>query len=140
MRSISMIAFTSIFIAAMSSALAADADHDGTWWREQSPAEKTRYAARLFDGLAMGSNLLEYGMSVQVPVTLIGSGTQGPAAQRYVRFDGGDVSRYIDRFYTDPRNSTISVARAGQIFLQSVAGTRRADLQGMIEEYRKPGC
>lgn len=139
MRASFVIMFGTVFFAALFTGQAAEADHNGQWWREQSAAEKTRYAARLFDGMTVGSNLLEFGLSAQVVVKPAAS-HRTTAGQQYVRFDGGQLSDYIDKFYTDPRNSTITVARASQVFLQSVAGTPRVDLQRMIEDYRKPGC
>ena len=125
-------------IVALSTGMAGEAEHNGDWWRDQNPAEKARYAARLFDGRTVGSNFLEFGMSAQVRVTPAGPGNS--TGDQYVRFDGGELVEGLDRLYADPRNSPITVSRASEVFVRSVAGTPRATLQKMIEDYRKPGC
>ncbi len=127
-------------IVALSTGIAGEVEHNGQWWRDQNPTEKYRYAARMFDGLTVGSNFLEFGMSVQVVVNPVPSSRRTQASQQYVRFDGGQLVEGLDRLYADPRNAAITVPRASQVFVQSLAGTPRATLQKMIEEFRKPGC
>lgn len=129
-----------LVLIAVSVGIAAEAEHDGQWWRAQARAEKLRYAARLFDGQTVGANLLEFGMSAQVLVRPDTPARQIAAAQKPVRFDGGELVGNIDRFYTDPRNMTIPVSKATVVFLQSAAGASRDALKRMTEEYRKPGC
>ena len=140
MGRIHMILSAIVMLAGWSIGTAAEAEHNGGWWREQDLTEKYRYAARLFDGLTMGSNLLEFGMSAQVLVKGEKSADHTSGLHQYVRFDGGQLVEGIDKFYADPRNVNIPVSKASLLFVQSAAGVPRATVQRMTEEYRKPGC
>jgi len=132
--------FALVFVAALSSANAADVDHNGQWWREQRLPAKYQYAGGLFNGLTVGSNLLEFGMSAQVLVKPETQVREGSVPQKYVRFDGGQLIEGLDKFYADPRNTKIPISKASRIFVYSVAGAPRDELLRLVEEYRKPGC
>jgi hypothetical protein len=128
------------FVVGVSSGFAGVPEHNGQWWQEQESTTKHQYASRMFDGLTIGANLLEFGMSAQVKLTTDAPVPAGTAFQQSVRFDGGQLVDGLDRFYSDPRNTNVLVSRASRIFVHTVAGTPRDVLRKMTEESRKPGC
>jgi hypothetical protein len=127
-------------LAVISSVATAEVQHNGEWWREQGLSTKYAYASRMFTGLTVGANMLEFGMSAQVRVENAEQSSGNTASQKYVQFDGRELVEGLDRLYADPRNINIPVSKASQVFVHIVARTPREVLSRMIEEYRKPGC
>jgi hypothetical protein len=129
-----------VIIGAFSSGNAGVAQHNGDWWRQQTQSAKLQYAARLFDGMTVGLNVLELGMSTEILVKTEPQSAGETAGQKHVHINGGQLVESLDKFYEDSRNSNITVANASIVVVHSVSGTPRSTLLAMIEQLRKPGC
>lgn len=128
------------FLGAVSSGNAGNVKHDGDWWREQKQSAKYHYAAGLFDGMTVGVNFLEFGMSAEILIKTETPNADNAAGQKFVHIGGGELVDGLDKFYSDSRNRTIIVSNASTVFVNSVAGMPRDALLKLIEQYRKPGC
>jgi hypothetical protein len=129
-----------VVFGAVSSGNAGNAQHNGDWWREQTQSAKYHYAAGLFDGMTVGLNLLEFGMSTEILVKTETQNADQPAGRKSIHIGGGQLVDGLDEFYRDSRNRNITVANASMVVAQRVSGMPRGALLKMIEQLRKPGC
>jgi hypothetical protein len=127
-------------LGAVSSGNAGNIQHSGDWWREQTQSTKYHYAAGLFDGMTVGLNLLEFGMSTEILIKTVTSRAGEVSAQKHVHISGAQLVDALDRFYSDSRNRNITVSNASTVVAHAVAGMPREELLKLIEQYRKPGC
>jgi hypothetical protein len=128
------------FIGAVSSGDAGNAQHNGDWWREQTQSAKYHYAAELFDGMTVGLNFLEFGMSTDILIKTGAPNADEAASQKCVHVSGRQLVSGLDELYFDSQNRNITVANASMVVVHSVSGMPQGALLKMIEQFRKPGC
>jgi hypothetical protein len=115
---------------------------DGNWWNEETRGEKLDYVTGFFDGMDLGSRFSYWGI-------LDTYGKDATCANQalasYNDFDkkfftnltNTQITDGLDTFYKDYRNRSIKVFDAVWIVLNTIAGTSQADIDKMIENWRK---
>jgi hypothetical protein len=119
---------------------AQNGQHDGDWWRSQNQLAKYHYAAGLLDGMTVGFNFLEFGMSAEIRFKTGVPSSSKTASQKSVHISGGQLIDGLDRFYSDNRNGRVAISNAVTVILDGVAGMPQTALKKMIEQYREVGC
>jgi hypothetical protein len=128
------------FLVAVLSGNAENVRHDGNWWRSQTQSAKYHYVAGCLDGVTVGSNFLEFGMSTEISFKTEISNSYNTPGQTNIHITGVQLVGGLDKLYSDDRNSSIAVSNAVSVILHGAAGAPQGDLIKMIEQYRKPGC
>ena len=117
---------------------AQDSRRDGNWWREQPQSDKFTYMVGFFDGMDLGRQFTLW--------KNIDDKDCAPKIIESFRFDNDkffkDVTNAqladgLDVFYKDYRNRKIRIHDAVWLTVNAIAGTPQADLDKMIENFRK---
>jgi len=114
------------------------ARRDGNWWVQQSELTKTTYVIGFFDGMDLGKQFS--GWKYDDDEAFITKVMQSFAFydDKFLKDVTNDqLADGLDVFYKDYRNRKIRVHRAVWLTLNSIAGTSQADLEKMIENFRK---
>ena len=123
---------------ALSFSLYAQDRRDGTWWLEQSHSYKFTYLVGFFDGMNLGEKF-SYGKYTD---------DKGCVDKVMGSFDfykdkflkdvtNGQLADGLDEFYKDYRNRKIRIHDAVWLTLNAIAGTPQADIDKMVENFRK---
>ncbi len=114
---------------------------DGNWWRDLSKIEKFTYVTGLFDGMDLGNEFSYWG--------IMEKDKQDSAASKAIASYGDHMDKYLknvtnsqvadglDAFFSDYRNRRIKTSDAVWLVLNEISGTSDAEMQKMIESWRK---
>jgi hypothetical protein len=111
---------------------------DGNWWLEQTSLLKVSYITGVFDGTNLGYQFSSWKCLDDKPCAAKVTESYQFYADRYTK----DVTNIqladgLDVFYKDYRNRKIRVGKAVWLTLNAIAGTPQADLDKMVENFRK---
>jgi hypothetical protein len=113
---------------------------DGNWWLEQTPLLKASYVVGFFDGTDLGYQfsywkcLGENDSACLVKV----KGSYEFYRNKYTKdITNTQLSDGLDVFYKDYRNRKIRIHDGVWITLNAIAGTPQAELDKMVEGFRK---
>ena len=135
MRSLRLAA---LLFALVSSLYAQDTRRDGNWWMQQSGLTKTSYVVGFFDGMDLGKQFS--GWKYEEDDAFISRVMQSFAFydDKFLKDVTNDqLADGLDVFYKDFRNRKILVHRAVWLTLNSIAGTPQAELDKLVENFRK---
>lgn len=115
---------------------------DGNWWRGINRVNKTYYLSGVVDGIELGNKLSLVGIdkndkayqevSEQVTTTFSNQRAKYLANVTLIQ-----VADRLDAFYGDSTNRRILAHDATWLVLNQIAGTPQAEMQALIENYRK---
>lgn len=115
---------------------------DGNWWRTSPALEKLAYVTGFFDGMALGSELSYSGIrdkAGRIDPALVDKVATSYTAMsvQFKNVTNGQLADGIDKFYEDYRNRTILLSDAVWLVVNSISGKSDAEMQTMIENFRK---
>jgi len=113
---------------------------DGNWWKTQDVISKLNYMTGFFDGMELG-NKFSYWDTVKEK----NSSCSDRSIQSYTKYKNKYVSNVtngqlvdgVDEFYSDYRNRRITVDNAVWLVMNEIGGTPRAQIEKMIENWRR---
>lgn len=114
---------------------------DGNWWISQSRGDKLEYTVGFFDGMVLGHNFSYWAfMDSKNKESCLNdvSDSYSTYSNKFL----SDVTNYqlvdgLDSLYSDYRNRRIMVFDGVWLVLNGIAGTPQAELNKMIENWRK---
>jgi len=115
---------------------------DGDWWRGINRVSKAYYLAGIVDGVELGNRLsigridkndkADKECSERVTTTFSSQCAKFLANVTLIQLTDG-----LDAFYGDSTNRRILARDATWLVLNRIVGTPEAEMQGLIESYRK---
>jgi hypothetical protein len=115
---------------------------DGNWWKGINRVNKAYYVAGFVDGIALGNRLSLAGIdkndnaykevSERVATTFSNGRAKYLANVTQIQ-----LTDRLDAFYEDSANRRILAHDAVWLVLNQIAGTPEAEMQAMMESYRK---
>jgi hypothetical protein len=114
---------------------------DGNWWRDLTKVEKITYMTGFFDGMHLGSNfsyweILEKDKN-DPAIAKVANSYQDYAAKYLQNVTNGQLADGLDTFFSDYRNRRIETSDAVWLVLNEISGKSDAEMQQMIESWRK---
>ena len=121
---------------------AQDNRRDGNWWRARPRATKLAYLVGFFDGMELGERFSYWGLPQKDgkmnPATGdIGESYDKMYSQYIKNVTSGQMVDGVDKFYEDYRNRSIRIYDALWIVANMISGKSDAEMQTMIESFRK---
>jgi hypothetical protein len=114
---------------------------DGNWWRGLESMWKTVYVTGFFDGIQMGNRFSYWGFVDDEKSSACLSKVDASAAEYSKKYLSnitvGQVGDGLNEFYEDYRNRSLLVVDATWLVLNEISGKPRAEMDAMIEYYRK---
>ena len=115
---------------------------DGNWWRGINRVDKAYYLAGFIDGLELGNrwSLVEIDKNDKANKEDSQRVTPAFSSQRnkyLANVTHIQLSDGLDAFYGDATNRTILLHDAVWLVLNQIAGTPEAEMQALIESFRK---
>ena len=111
---------------------------DGNWWREIDPVAKANYLAGFLDGMELGGRFAYWGVENKKEASAALANSYSENRAKYLgHVSGIRLTDEMDAFYVDPQNSGIPVYGAVWLVLNQIAGKSKADMQPLIEAWRK---
>ncbi len=123
------------------SSKADDNRRDGNWWINQPESGRGWYVLGFFDGMELGRSFSYWGILLADKNDECLRKIQRSYGERNLKYmadiTAGQVVDGLNEFYKDYRNRRILIIEGTWIVVNEIAGTPRADLDKMIENYRK---
>lgn len=120
-----------------------DPRRDGNWWQGIGASQKLSYVVGFFDGMQLGHLFSYWGTAdkagktdATLAVGVIGSFSK-MNDQYFKNVTNGQITEGLDKFYADYRNRSIAVYNAVWIVANMISGKSDAEMQTMVESYRK---
>lgn len=115
---------------------------NGDWWSKLPTQEvKWGYLVGFFDGLTLGHRMswmpLQASEKTSDCVPHIMDAFRVQVRQYLRQLDNQKLASELDTFYLDPKNKSIKVADAVWIVVNKLSGKPAADLDAMIQDYRR---
>ena len=129
-----------LFLIVASSGNAKENLRNGNWWCSQDRPTKYYSVADALEGLTIGPNLSAFGLTVSLPLKPAFANSHNSPGRRFISISGAQLVDGLDKFYSDNRNSAITISNAVTVVVHRAAGTPRKTVLKMIEEFRKAGC
>jgi hypothetical protein len=110
---------------------------DGNWWLEQSRLTKTSYIVGFYDGIELGD---EFSLWQSKDSDYLAKNLKSfdYYEEKYLKgVTNEQLADGLDIFFKDYRNRKISIHSAVWLTLNAIAGTPQADLDKMVENFRK---
>ena len=131
----------SILLCAAVARNASDDRRDGNWWRELTKGEKADYMTGFFDGMELGHNFSFWGiLDKDENDSAVGkvSGSFTDYTEKYFNHVTNlQLVDGLDTFYSDYRNRVIPTHDAVWLVVNEISGKSDAEMQTMIESWRK---
>jgi hypothetical protein len=113
---------------------------DGNWWVDEDRASKLNYATGFFDGMDLGNRFSYWGLQDD-PKGVVAGRVMGSYTTYNQKFLS-EVTNYqlvegLDKFYADYRKRRIEVMGGVWLVANEIAGKPEAEMQKMIESWRK---
>jgi hypothetical protein len=116
---------------------------DGSAWQEMPKDWKTMFLVGMNEGIELGHSFTTWGMEDDVP-----RGKPNPGLASAIRsFDKhiaylshvtvGQIVDGLDKFYEDIQNRRILIRYAVWIVLNMIAGTPKAEVETMLENFKR---
>jgi hypothetical protein len=114
---------------------------DGNWWRQQPQMVKVVYIVGFFDGMELGSDFSFWKyMDDETLMAKTAASYREYNGKYFGHVTSGQLADGLDNFYQDYRNRQIRLQHAVWLVVNAIAGTPQAELDKMIENWRKnPG-
>jgi chloramphenicol O-acetyltransferase len=116
-------------------------DRDGNWWRNLTVSEQSTYMIGFYDGMELGHNFSYWNfLNKKTKETCVADTSESyktfkdKYAQNVTNIQLADG---LNTFYSDYRNRAILIHNAVWLVLNSIAGKPQAELDKMIESFRK---
>lgn len=110
---------------------------DGNWWLGTWTAtEKQSYVIGIFDGMIVGSRLSYWPLPASQQAK-VAAAFNDWGAKYFSKITSRQLVDGLDEFYLDNRNRNIQTEDAIWLVANAVAGKPQAQLDKMIESYRK---
>lgn len=129
-----------VLFAISLSAHAQDIRRDGNWWLGQTQVFKSAYMLGLFDGTNLGHefSLWKYRDKSEPACLSKNYESYNYYFDKYMKdVTSTQLVDGLDVFYKDYRNRKIDIASAVWLTVNAIAGTPQADLDKMVESFRK---
>lgn len=111
---------------------------DGNWWREQSQSDKLTYIVGFFDGMDLGRQFSFWkNMDDKVCFPKVTESFAFYNDKFFKDVTNTQLADGLDVFYKDYRNRKIRIHDAVWLTVNAIAGTPQADLDRMVENFRK---
>jgi hypothetical protein len=118
---------------------------DGNWWLRQDELMKASYITGFFDGIGLGHNFSYWGYKDEYKTNPDAASAMAKTvasfdeySQKYLNtVTSGQLADGLDKLYADYRNRSIKVSNGTWLVLNSIAGKSDAEMEKMIESYRK---
>jgi hypothetical protein len=112
---------------------------DGNWWIQETPTERASFVLGFLDGVHLGHQFSFWTFYKKDNACF------KKVAESYdFHFDKylsnvtvGQLSDGLDTFYKDYRNRKIRIEPGVWLTLNSIAGTPQAEVDKMVEDFRK---
>jgi hypothetical protein len=121
-----------------------DSPRNGNWWRTHEKNEQVMYVIGILDGMVIGKDFSYWGLpDVKNNPAAAASAVDGLGSFRkmystYVKdITAGQLADGLSVFYEDYRNRSIQLSDSVWLVLNSISGKSDAEMQKMIENYRK---
>jgi hypothetical protein len=116
-------------------------NRDGNWWRTLTVSEKATYMLGFFDGMPLGNRFSYWDFAHTKEKDACSADAVESFktfTDKYVRnVTNEQIADGLNTFYADYRNRSILIHDAVWLVLNSIAGTPQAELDKMIESFRK---
>lgn len=134
-----LIVFSIILLNAGASHEQTENRRDGNWWLAQSELGKSYYVTGFFDGMTLGNQFSYWGISDKDdPARAKAVASYSEFGDKYLKHvTSGQMVDGLDKLYSDYKNRRIMVWGAVWLVANGIAGKSEAELQGMIESWRK---
>ncbi len=111
---------------------------DGNWWLEQTSLLKASYITGFFDGTNLGHQFSSWKcLDDKACLDKVTESYQFYAHKYTKDVTNIQLADGLDVFYKDYRNRKIRVENAVWLTLNAIAGTPQADLDKMVDNFRK---
>lgn len=112
---------------------------DGDWWRGINAVNKAYYLAGFLDGMELGNRFSFWGIdeSGKDVAARVKTSFSDYRTKYFSRVTNIKLTDALDTFYAEPRNRRILVYDATWLVLNQIAGKPAAEMQALIENYRK---
>jgi hypothetical protein len=111
---------------------------DGNWWLEQSELSRTAYVTGFFDGTHLGGQFSFWNFTDDKACLSKATESFTFYSEKFLKdVTNGQLADGLDVFYKDYRNRKILIHNAVWLTLNAIAGTPQADLDKMVENFRK---
>jgi hypothetical protein len=114
---------------------------DGNWWRDLTKVERLTYVTGFFDGMNLGNEFSYWGIvdkDKQDSAAGKAVASYGDYGDKYLKHvTNSQVADGLDTFFSDYRNRRIETSNAVWLVLNEISGTSDAEMQRMIESWRK---
>ncbi len=142
MKYFRILTLISLTVLTSVSALADENRRDGNWWLNQPETVQAVYAVGFFDGVDLGHHfsIWKYANNKKSRETWIPLANKSfnEYTEKYLNnVTSGQLIDGLNSFYSDYRNRRIRVQVAVWLVASSIAGTPEAELNKMIENWRK---
>jgi hypothetical protein len=119
----------------------ANTRRDGNWWRDLTKVEKITYMTGFFDGMRLGNDfsfweIIEKDRS-DPALTKVVDSYQDYSAKYLNNVTNVQLADGLDTFFSDYRNRRIETSDAVWLVLNEISGKSDAEMQQMIESWRK---
>lgn len=134
------IGLTIALISTVAASAAAQAPrHDGNWWRDRTPVEKSTYVLAFVDGMNLGNRFAYWGPLERKKLdAFMALSSFEIYWNKYIRGVRSDqLVDGLNVLYDDFQNRRIELIDGIWITLNGIAGTPKDDLEKMIEAYRR---
>jgi hypothetical protein len=111
---------------------------DGNWWRDQTPSGKISYMIGFFDGTDLGRNFAYWKNVNDKDCAPKIVGSYDFYSDKFLNeVTNVQLADGLDEFYKDYRNRKIRIHDAVWLTLNAIAGTPQAEIDKMVENFRK---
>jgi hypothetical protein len=119
-----------------------DERRDGNWWTNTPETVKYFYVVGFFDGMVLGHRFsywedMKEGQKQSVCAGSAAHSYETLSTQYLSNVTSGQLVAGLDDFYHDYRNRTILLPSAVWLVLNQISGKPKADMEKMIESFRK---
>lgn len=113
---------------------------DGNWWRELDRPEKISYMLGFFDGMDLGHDFSYWPLlkdDKDSSVAKIATAYHEYVSKYLSNVTNVQLVDGLDTFFSDYRNRRIETSNAVWLVLNEISGKPEAEMQQMIEKWRK---
>lgn len=135
MKSLWLVALLSILSFPL---LAQSTRRDGNWWLEQTQYAKAAYVVGFFDGTHLGAEFSFWKFKDDPSAIAKTTESFEFYGDKFLKgVTNEQLADGLDAFYKDYRNRKIRLHNGVWLTLNAIAGTPQADLEKMVENFRK---
>jgi hypothetical protein len=114
---------------------------DGNWWRELDRPQKVNYMVGFFAGMRLGHNFSYWPLDRDSKNADVVAKVDAGYTEYETKYLGNVTNIQLvdglDTFFSDYRNRRIETANAVWLVLNEISGKPDAEMQTMIESWRK---